>query len=411
MYPDQVARQQKDRPTSDTNLPMFPALALKPGRPDQVFVVALIAYDESRLAGWRALPRRTLQTYLRRSTGSDVSAGLAGLFKKGWLERRIPGPPTWGREYKLGADISEDQRTAWVELGRLLFEPMGLVGDYLTRPAVKHGRIMLSGFLVLTLLERHGPVNRLALIKTLKPVMSRNTVIGRLERLEEIGLAVQVSDAPDLWMAVPDYLARLEAYEEITGLKEQAAWQDARIEMERTSERIRLAGGPEVKDREEEVLAGPCVFCGVAQATEVEHFPPKHWGGFNHPGLMFGACTRCNGDWGRWIRKKPKPQYPPTDARYTAHVYGESTDVIVWAKAWLDIAHWHYESDLKAGLTEVRAREWVEKAFPFWLAVFMDRYSLEIVKESPLPRHWPAVPSAPRKMVGRLYRRPDTAGE
>jgi len=71
----------------------------------------------------------------------------------------------------------------------------------------------------------------------------------------------------------------------------------------------------------------------------VEHFPPKDWGGFDHPHLMFSGCTPCNSSWGRWLANQPKPRLRPPGTLHLAHA---KVGVTRLASAALDVAHQRY---------------------------------------------------------------------
>jgi hypothetical protein len=244
--------------------------------------------------------QRRLETMLRRSSGKRVSDALDRLVKGRWLRRLKPTKRSLAWRYRLATTLPAATRRQWVDLGRLLFADGGLLSDYVALPSVKHGNVAMNGFVVLSLIERHGPVSTSTLKSTLKPLWNPKTTQGRLDRLKAYKLIVE--DATG-WTTVPDFLLVLADYEERSGLQQLAVKQYLRHLRQRTEYRIMLAGGEAFIQRKLDVLSGPCIFCDATLATEVEHFPPmSYWKHLDpklrhHPSLVFGACDWPGGDW------------------------------------------------------------------------------------------------------------------
>jgi hypothetical protein len=387
--------------TGPCPLPVFPVLDPSPRRSDPIFVVAYVAYHQVADGGPVVIAQRDLQHDLRRSNGSEVSAGLRKLRDDGFLGCIGPEKEDDAKEWVLHQQIQGDQRDAWVALGTLLFgpEPQCLVGRQMGRPSIKHGYVELSGFLILALLQRCGAQTLGTLVAVLDRLVTAKTVEKKLALLVHRKL---VAWEGDLFSSTSDCEERLSAWErDDRKLGKWAKEQDERIADERLRFRTGDSDTPEMKARKRELRAGPCDFCGVMHCGEVEHFPPKHWGGFDHPYLMRGACRSHNSSWGNWIKGQSVPILRRPG---TLHVVHASVDIVSMASAVLEMAHECYLYGRHTGDIDDldRAREAVERAFPFWLAVFTGRYPLRVVNERLLPDDWVEEPFTGRRRVGRL---------
>jgi hypothetical protein len=311
---NRVTIGHEQRSQRDYALHEFPELADKPRTPrgvlirDGLFIVAWFAYHGRESEMLVPGARRSWLMEFRRANGSAMSKKLT-LLRNGWLRYHKTSNVRDAYEYALDTDIPDSERTKWVELGRILYEPdKGLVGHFLTRPTIKHGHVMMTGFLVFSVLERHGPMSATALKRALKPMLSRNTVATRVERLEAIGLITFDSDGN--LSVVPEWEARLAEYEAHMGLDKWAQVQDAVIldERERADEEVQ--GGRAMVVLKKRLRGESCAVLGCP-GGEVDHFPLKHWGGFDYPGLLDPICSGCNNDLGVMAKSIDRPRFVP----------------------------------------------------------------------------------------------------
>jgi hypothetical protein len=172
-------------PRSLAELPHFPPFGRKPKRPDWTVIVANFAFREHREGAKVSAARRDIQQLLRRGSGSGVSKMLRDPVNEGFLEVEHPELATQAYRYGLPAAMPVEEKERWIELGKLLFLPQGLLGRFLTHPSLKHGHIMLNGFLVLAILLMCGSKSALDMKKAMKHIMHRNTTKGRLSFLTE----------------------------------------------------------------------------------------------------------------------------------------------------------------------------------------------------------------------------------
>ena len=231
------------------------------------------------------------------------------------------------------------------------------MGHFLTRPAIKHGHVMMTGFVVFSVLERRGPMSATALKRALKPMLTRNTVATRVERLEAIGLIT--FDSVGNLSVVPEWEARLSEYEADMGLDKWAQTQDAVILDEREKADEEVQGGRAMVVFKKRLRGESCAVLG-GPGGEVDHFPPKHWGGFDYLGLLDPICSGCNNDLGVMAKLIDRPRFVPDPVARRdlvgISVYSDSLDLA-------RLLYWeaHRQNDVQL---LIRSRQLVEQFFP-----------------------------------------------
>jgi hypothetical protein len=258
--------------------------------------------------------------------------------------------------------MPDSEKAKWIELGTLLYAPRkGLLGPFQGRPSVQHGYVMSTGFLVLALLDRRDGAKLKVLADTLKPVMSRSTVEARLAHLKSIGIVYQYGSQ---YRVTPDWLPSLLAYEFDVGLLQKATLQDQQHARDRRNWKIELAGGEDNVTLKAHVRQQPCYVCREIPCGEVDHIPPKEWGGFDHPQMMFPACRKHNGQPSSLIRDAPHTPTltVPLDSIVSVSHYGTGADVFLAAQ--MLYIHAMRTGDLNAFHQARRLFHW---SFPHWL--------------------------------------------
>jgi len=286
---------------------------------------------------------------------------LSQLVDDGFLDVERPEEMSKAYRYGLAHSISPEDRERWIELGTLLFSPTGLRGNFHTRPSTKHRHIMLNGFLVLSILLRCGPQKGTAIMKTMAPIMTRSTTARRLKFLTENGI-LQCVDG--MYSATPDWEEAVTRYEKRHSLDITASNLERKIEDQRTRHYEDLAGGPEVVKRMRLLRLGSCIECGLTPAGEVEHFPPRVWGGFNHLDLMYSVCSPCNNRWSNIVKSLKPPNYQNPGVMHLLTDF----DVSRIADAGMDFVHILFLRGARSGdLADLQAAtNTLEWAYPLW---------------------------------------------
>jgi hypothetical protein len=246
----------------------------------------------------------------QRSWGKGTSQRLSHLAEKRFLRRLVPANSAHAYEYGLHPDISVTEAARWITLGEMLFHrEKGLVGRTLASPLIKHGALKLTGLLVLAVVHRCGPISPALLARTLKPLMHRQTVVDKTAKLAEIG-AVETFDGSVRLRS--DWRESLTGYVRVNGFDSWSEALSERIESERLRYHANQIGPVVMRIRLAIIRALPCEVCGLAEGVgEPDHFPPKRWGGFDHPDLLYPLCRKHNIDLGIMVRDLPGPILRP----------------------------------------------------------------------------------------------------
>jgi hypothetical protein len=96
----------------------------------------------------------------------------------------------------------------------------------------------------------------------------------------------------------------------------------------------------------------------------VEHFPPKLWGGFDHPDLMHSVCWGDNSDWGSIVKSLRRPNFE----KPIVMSLPVETDIKQFAARLMASAHRTFIEGARRGdvdLLEVAVTR-MESAWPLW---------------------------------------------
>jgi len=284
----------------------FPLLPEPTRMPEASFRRVLLAWVLTELEGREAfmLPRREAQMEFNRSNGRLVSKHLAGLVGDGWLVsfEDDESDAYWyvhGRRLARPTALRKD----WLDLADGLWGQQGLLRTYEDVAALSHGMPGINGMLVLSTLARcESPISSGELHQYLCSFMKRPTVVKRLNRLINEDLAKFTADgyvATDDWRAELD---KLVATSKAGALRSEKICDQVERDRSNFSE-FRGSGRLTPKERKW-LRRQPCVRCG-GRSSQVEHFPPKKFDGFDHRHTAFAICEQCNNDTSGFIKRLP----------------------------------------------------------------------------------------------------------
>lgn len=337
-------------------------------------LVSYIAFEGAR-RGYRQQPlavelsQRTASVLLRYGRNSRVTTVLNELRRDGWIELATASSGITGNKYTLGP-MSRASLDDWLELGDRLYGPSGLLGTFLDRPCIKHGYLGPIGCIVLEFVRQNGPVARSSVVRELSGIASKNSVRAHTKKLEAIGL---VSAAPDL-STPADLDSRIIDYEHETGAWDRARLQDDAIATERGAHRDSVLGPVSTREWRTLVSSLPCVYCGSEPRTgrgQVEHYPPRHWGGSDQTSLLLPACPTCNHGLGSRLHGSPKiPAPDPFVVRQIVFPGGNPDEAAEFLCGVMLARHWaYYEALVHRELDAAAAA--VRQTFPIWCALVL----------------------------------------
>ncbi len=291
-----------------SGLPRLPLPTNTPVRPPLRFLLVLAIWKITNRADG-GLSRRDLQEDLSRVGGEAVSANLKKLVKGKWLLVRKKATGNQAHRYGLGTKLTMEAgvETCWRNLVKKLFNKNGLVFGLIDGPSVGHRYLGVNGILVLgTLKNSRRPLTVPEIAAYLQVFMARQTVNNKLKKLSKNDLAVETDDG---WRVVPKLREALSKYEPESGALASQANIERTIKIERQQHAIRLKKGVLTREQKEEILAQGCFNCHTTTGPlELEHFPPKHWGGRDHFDLVWCLCRKCNNKYSHQIKTLPAPK-------------------------------------------------------------------------------------------------------
>ena len=284
--------------------PPLPEPRRMPGRS---FPCVLLAWVLAELGRSDALmlPRRDAQMVFNRSNGRLVSKHLAGLVRDRWL-RSFEDDESDAYWYARGSRLTRSAglRSDWSELADALWGPGGLLRTYEDPAALSHGMPGINGMLVLSSLAHcESPASSAALHQYLSSFMKRPTVVKRLNSAIADGLVEATADG---YVTADDWRDKLD---ELVATRKAAAPRarkiSGQVERDRQNYSKFRGSGRLTPQERKRLLRQPCVRCG-GRASQVEHFPPKKFDGFDHRHTAFAICRGCNNATSGFIKSLDK---------------------------------------------------------------------------------------------------------
>jgi hypothetical protein len=278
----------------------------------QRFLLARILHRCHRTSGEAEFARRCIQEETTRAGGSRVSTHLRVLVKGGWLSVTRFGRGTRGQIYSPGPLLRSNPTLfdEWITLSTTLFDFGGVLQPFLNRPCLAPKALSINGTLVLALVVSKDECPRTSdLQRDLTDWMTPRTVRNQIRRLERLRI-VQVRDGHVAIEA--DWQQQLSRFE-ADGFEERRTRivHTHRFEQERYRTRIGLSSS--LTSLRSDYAGFPCCRCDKP-SDQVEHFPPRAWGGQDDWYTTWPICSRCNGEMSRFIRAiGPPPAVVDTD--------------------------------------------------------------------------------------------------
>jgi hypothetical protein len=301
-------------------------------------VIAWVAYHSQSQVSSRGkaechLAIRFLEMIFSFSSQSVAEASLKRLRrseskrKSGWLVVSTRATGVTGNRYALGARARGDS-SAWFEAGEMLFGPGGVLEGYRTRPIFRSKAIGPEGCIVLAAIEKCGPIPQRDVIQLLSTYLSESTVKKRIKNLIAEKLIIQ----KDNKLFTSRTLAKkVEDFEHRYDLIDDHLKHHASLLGESLAYQVGLQGGPQLVTLKAALRKLPCIYCAKAprpKGEEVEHFPPKRWGGSDKLSILLPACVSCNHTFGALLGKHPRPliEKPLTEMRLVVDIGMEELD-------------------------------------------------------------------------------------
>jgi hypothetical protein len=328
-------------------IPPLPPVTAPGLRVEAKILISLVAY-RSQEGSAVPLSWRYVQQFLVRGNKASPGRALNRLVESDFLE--VASGPTAVRPtfYRLGTAIRGAEAELWTALGFALFDPAdgylidrrgGSLGHLSVRPAAKFGYLGMPALVVLEACRRFGPVAQRDLVAAFAPLMTRSGLCdkgGVLRRLERHGLLVRTGGNV---FAIPvDVEDRLHAYEHLSGAAAKAEQIRRNIAVEQRLRDDRWLGSERIRALKADLRTQPCEVCGrqpVDGDGEVEHWPPRHLGGYDAIGRLRPICTACNGVYSAFIRTIPEGAIEGDENPLTV-VTDDPEDLKRFAEALLD---------------------------------------------------------------------------
>jgi hypothetical protein len=332
-------------------------------------IVADVVYH-SQGCGDVGRSHRYLQKRFNRCKRGSIRKLLRSLCDDEWLEVSRKHGLVTETHYRPGRRLSAEQCDRWMLIGERLFDPEGSLGPFLTRPAIKHGYLGISGLLVAGTLKAEGPVLEKDLVRCLAPLLVRTALVGStgvLNRLVRSG----VLDLPvdRVWCAPDDLDGRIRRYEVESGVGERVAVLHARIEAERKHHNEEVLGSPYLQAFRKFLIHQPCSKCGRlsgGSGGEVDHFPPIHSGGCDAVGRQYPICRSCNNKMSGFTKRTPTTGEYAVPVALTIYT-DDPDDVPRFAQVLSDFMYLVHKEAFEDDDPEMSARG-IAIADPLWLA-------------------------------------------
>lgn len=307
----------------DSGLPLLQIPSNYPDNPFQRVLLSWIITELDRRVDGH-LSRREVQGVFNRSGGDIVSKHLKELVKDGWIRLRKPSAGMEANHYEYGRRLMPKSvnRASALHLASTLFGDSGLLTPLMSSPAIGTNFLGTNGLLVLGILRcSSSKLSPLEIFKYAPVFMARSTIDNRLKKLLEAGLVVEEDKH---WSLTPDFDRALTKYETESGAIARFVRNQNIFEVEREKLGLFVKNGKLTHAEVTQLKKDACICCGKkGGAMEVEHFPPRHWGGFDHIDLCWGIHKKCNN---RYSSKIKKYQLPTLD-KSVQITLDENTDI------------------------------------------------------------------------------------
>jgi hypothetical protein len=228
-----------------------------------------------------------------RGGGRLVSEDLKALCDSGWLISR-QFEETEALTYRPGRLLTSKPtlHSEWQSFASSLFGNGGLVKRFVNSAVWGHGVFGFNQTLVLgTLVYRNQSFRRVDIIKYLDGLVGVSSIDTALLTLVDAQI---VSKENGLYTRNKDWSKNLkillDSHMGGTARKKRIA-REVRKDRYKYGTLCRL--GHLTPQEKRKLLKNPCLRCGN-KANEVEHYPPRKYGGYDHTHLVWAICEDCN---------------------------------------------------------------------------------------------------------------------
>jgi hypothetical protein len=237
-----------------------------------------------------------------RGGGRLVSKDLIALCDGGWLISR-QFEETEALTYRPGRLLTGNPKLhgEWQSFASSLFGTGGLVKRFVNSAVWGHGVFGFNQTLVLgTLVYRNQSFRRVDIIKYLDGLVGISSIDTALRTLVDAQI---VSKEKGTYIRSKEWSKNLkillDSHMGGTARKKRIA-REVRKDRYGYATLIRLGHLTHTERRQ--LLKNPCLRCGN-KAKEVEHYPPRKYGGYDHTHLVWAICKKCNEKTQRFIQK------------------------------------------------------------------------------------------------------------
>lgn len=298
---------------------------------------------------------------LRSATGGKKRASR-------WITVSTPTKGAHGHLYALGpAALAHADR--WLEVGRELFGPAGVMDPYMFRPVLLKPPKGLgaNGCLCLGFVEKYGPVSITEVIEALGGFMSAPTIRAKVKRCQSSGFILEKHGQ---FVTPRNLRQRIRQDEYEFGAVTRRREISEEIRLKQYSSQVERLGGPTMDHVLRTLRNSPCFYCDAVPrlaGAQVEHFPPVHWGGSDEFSLLLPICLVCNSRHGGIIRRTPA--LPPPEVLKTAAVLPMPPEkAATWITGLMMAQAQQYALALDEGRVD-DARDAALRFFPMWASL------------------------------------------
>jgi hypothetical protein len=311
---------------------------------------------------------------LTRLRAKDKTIGLP------WLEVSEPARGVKGHHYRLGPPAVSNQE-AWIQLGESLFGDGGHLEPFRSRPLFSTFGITPFGAMVLAFVDRFGPVTEKEIVSALTTFFDVTAVRKRLRYVHSEGLVYLKKGR---YHTGPNLRATIEKHERDSGAAEKLRIVENTRDKRWITFQTEVLGNPEIRMLKSALRKLDCFYCAETPPPtggDVEHFPPKKWGGSDKTSLLLPICRKCNGRHGRILGMNKKPLIPLTSTRLTMPWDGDLDSALDHLLARVLAQNFQYAISMNEGRID-DAYHAAKSIATLWAGVKKEGVSLHIVSKS-----------------------------
>ena len=277
------------------------ALSESPRRLNDKLIIAYVVANRD-VHGEVEVADRVLQTIFVRSARGHLSARLNMLETEGWLSSSQNWRRGQGTKYKLGQRFTDPQTfKEWHSFSSILFGPTGLLAKWLGHSLLTHGSVQPLGLLIIEIVRQQPKTwNQTGISRLLSCLCRQETIQKKVRSLVKLGLITtdrgRLSLANDADSRLLDLSSK--------GPEIRRTRIERRIRAERIVFYERLGISERRLALSRSFKGQTCIRC-TKRSDELEHVPPRSWGGEDDWFLTYPICGGCNSDTKNFIQNNP----------------------------------------------------------------------------------------------------------